>query len=309
MGKIAVDLDHALARRATSGAPGRTAGQLVARGDGWSVDDVMCTLGPADRPFEERHAQVSIGVVVVGSFQYRTPLGRDLMTPGSFLLGNAGQCFECGHEHAAGDRCVAFRYAPDWFDGLAADAGATRGQRRFRVSRLPAVRELSALVARAAAGVVASSDVAWEELAIQVAATAIRVAGGVRHDQPKAPRGALARVTASVRSIERDPAARWTLPRLATDAGLSPFHYLRTFQQLTGVTPHQFVLRARLREAATRLAQDRAKVIDIALDSGFGDISNFNRAFRAEFGVAPEGYRRQVGTVVAKPPLRAAKTP
>ena len=269
----------------------------------------MCTLGPADRPFEERHAQVSIGVVVVGSFQYRTPLGRDLMTPGSFLLGNAGQCFECGHEHAAGDRCVAFRYAPDWFDDLAADAGATRGQRRFRVSRLPPVRELSALVARAAAGVVASSDVAWEELAIQLAATAIRVAGGVRHDQPKAPAGALARVTAGVRSIERDPAARWTLPQLATDAGLSPFHYLRTFQQLTGVTPHQFVLRARLREAATRLAQDRAKVIDIALDSGFGDISNFNRAFRAEFGVAPEGYRRRVGTLVAKPPLGAAKTP
>jgi len=306
---MAVDLDHALARRATSGAPGRTAGQLVARGDGWSVDDVMCTLGPADRPFEERHAQVSIGVVVVGSFQYRTPLGRDLMTPGSFLLGNAGQCFECGHEHAAGDRCVAFRYAPDWFDDLAADAGATRGQRRFRVSRLPPVRELSALVARAAAGVVASSDVAWEELAIQLAATAIRVAGGVRHDQPKAPAGALARVTAGVRSIERDPAARWTLPQLATDAGLSPFHYLRTFQQLTGVTPHQFVLRARLREAATRLAQDKAKVIDIALDSGFGDISNFNRAFRAEFGVAPEGYRRRVGTLVAKPPLGAAKTP
>ncbi len=309
MGKIAVDLDHALARRATSGAPGRTAGKLVARGDGWSVDDVMCTLGPADRPFEERHAQVSIGVVVVGSFQYRTPLGRDLMTPGSFLLGNAGQCFECGHEHAAGDRCVAFRYAPDWFDGFAADAGATRGQRRFRVSRLPPLRELSALVARAVAGVVACSDVAWEELAIQVAATAIRVAGGVRHDRPTAPAGALARVTAGVRSIERDPAARWTLHQLATDAGLSPFHYLRTFQQLTGVTPHQFVLRARLREAATRLAQDKAKVIDIALDSGFGDISNFNRAFRAEFGVAPEGYRRQVGTLVAKPPLRAAKTP
>src|SRR2546422_293923 len=32
------------------------------------------------------------------------------------------------HEHAAGDRCVAFRYAPDWFDDLAADAGATRSE-------------------------------------------------------------------------------------------------------------------------------------------------------------------------------------
>jgi AraC-like DNA-binding protein len=44
--------------------------------------------------------------------------------------------------------------------------------------------------------------------------------------------------------------------------------FLRTFQQLTGLTPHQFVL-------------------DIALDCGFGDVSNFNRAFRNEFGENP----------------------
>src|SRR6266571_991763 len=162
LGKIAADLDQALARREASGAPGRTTGRLVAGGNGWSVEDVLCTCGPGDRPFEERHTAMSIGVVVCGTFQYRSPLGRDLMTPGSFLLGNAGQCFECGHEHAAGDRCVALRYAPDYFDRLAADAGAPSGERRFRASRLPPVRALSGLVARAAAGVVGSIDVSWE---------------------------------------------------------------------------------------------------------------------------------------------------
>jgi AraC-like DNA-binding protein len=60
-----------------------------------------------------------------------------------------------------------------------------------------------------------------------------------------------------------------------------------------GVTPHQYVLRARLRRAGLRLKAQRAKVLDIALDSGFGDVSNFNRAFRAEFGVSPRDYRRQ----------------
>ena len=57
------------------------------------------------------------------------------------------------------------------------------------------------------------------------------------------------------------------------------------------MTPHQFVLRARLREAATRLATGPGKVLDIALDCGFGDVSNFNRAFRNEFGVSPRAYR------------------
>src|SRR5208283_799598 len=56
---------------------------------------------------------------------------------------------------------------------------------------------------------------------------------------------------------------------------------------------HQYVLRARLREAAVRLAAQPNKVLDIALDCGFGDVSNFNRAFRAEFGVSPRVYRRQ----------------
>jgi AraC-like DNA-binding protein len=83
-----------------------------------------------------------------------------------------------------------------------------------------------------------------------------------------------------------------TLGSLAHEAGLSPYHFLRTFQHLTGVTPHQYILRARLREAAIRLLAREEKVLDIALDCGFRDVSNFNRAFRAEFGITPLVYRR-----------------
>src|SRR5438094_10290203 len=49
LGKIAADLDQALARREASGAPGRTTGRLVAGGNGWSVEDVLCTDGPQAR--------------------------------------------------------------------------------------------------------------------------------------------------------------------------------------------------------------------------------------------------------------------
>lgn len=292
MGKIAVDLDQALARRAASGAAGQASGRPIASGDGWSVEDVICTFGPSDRSFEERHADVSIGVVVAGTFEYRSPQGRALMTPGSLLLGDAGQCFECGHQHAAGDRCVAFRYAPEYFERLAADAGAPRSQRTFRIARIPPLRESAALAGRASTAVVAPADLSWEELAIRVAGTAIGLARGLPNGRGNAPASAARRVTRSVRDIECHPGERWTLHRLAADAGLSPFHYLRTFQGLTGVTPHQFILRARLREAATRLARETTKVIDVALEAGFGDISNFNRSFRAEFGLAPVAYRQ-----------------
>jgi AraC-like DNA-binding protein len=61
------------------------------------------------------------------------------------------------------------------------------------------------------------------------------------------------------------------------------------------VTPHQYVLRARLRHAALRLADEDTKIVDIAFDSGFNDVSNFNHAFRVEFGMSPRVWRMQRG--------------
>ncbi len=291
MAKLAVEVEGALADRALTGSPGRATPRPLASGDGWYAADVVCTSGPQDRRFEERHSNVAIAIVVSGSFQYASGRESDLMTPGSLLLGRPGQGFECGHEHGAGDRCVSFHYAPDYFDELASDAGASRGRNRFRILRLPPLPALSPLVAQACAGLAGSNPAPWEEIGVLLAARALRVLGGVAPGADAAPPSAVARVTRCVRMIERRPDGSLALGSLAREAGLSPYHFLRTFQRLTGATPHQYVLRSRLREAAIHLAADSARVLDIAFDSGFGDVSNFNRAFRAEFGVSPRVYR------------------
>src|SRR5262249_4201045 len=59
---------------------------------------------------------------------------------------------------------------------------------------------------------------------------------------------------------------------------------------VTGVPPPQWLLRARLRAAAQRLATRSDPVTAVALDVGFEDLSNFIRSFRAEFGVSPSRY-------------------
>ena len=266
--------------------------RILERGEGWAVAEVVCAAGPEDRPFEERHESPAVAVVVAGTFQYRSTTGRSLMTPGSLLLGNPGQAFECGHEHGSGDRCLSFWYAPDYFERVAADAGARGPRLAFPVPRLPPSRALSRLVAQACARL-GGAEGSWEELGVKLAACAVRLAGGLPAVGPDAPPSALARVTRAVRRIERDADTALTLGALAGEAGLSPYHFLRTFEGLTGATPHQYLRRLRLRRAAERLATGRARIVDVAFASGFGDVSNFNRAFRAEFGMSPRVYRAQ----------------
>ncbi|MCA6126310.1 helix-turn-helix transcriptional regulator, partial [Bradyrhizobium sp. WSM 1704] len=78
----------------------------------------------------------------------------------------------------------------------------------------------------------------------------------------------------------------------AEQAGLSTFHFLRLFSSVLGVTPHQYLVRSRLRHAARRLADDDSPITDIAYDVGFGDLSNFVRSFHRAAGASPLKFRQ-----------------
>lgn len=260
---------------------------------------MICTSGPQDGSFEEQHSDFAIALVTAGSFQYKGATGRpgqmcELMTPGSLLFGRAGQGFECKHEHGTGDRCLSFGFAPEYLERIAADAGIANRKLDFGFLRLPPLRVLSPMVGRACVALTApaQANATWEELGLELAVAMLRLMDGRSAESREFPPSTLARVTRVLRAIERHPDAGHTLQSLAREARLSPYHFLRAFRQVTGVTPHQYLLRARLREAVVRLADERARVLDIALDCGFGDVSNFNRAFRAEFRVSPRAFRR-----------------
>jgi AraC-like DNA-binding protein len=266
--------------------------RILAEGPDWHVADVVCRAGPHDRPFEEQHQLVSIAAVIEGSFQYRGPAGQAVLYPGAFLLGNSGDCFVCGHEHAVGDRCVAFQFAPEHFAEIAA---AVAGSSRFRfpAAMIPAVPELAraAAAAESAAKAGSSDRSALDELALRLAERAIAaLADPKKRDRAPSPRDQR-RISAALRHIEAHAEEPLDLDTLAGVACMSKYHFLRTFRRITGVTPYNFLLGVRLRRAAVRLSTTRAPVSAIAYEAGFGDLSTFNARFRATFGTTPSVFR------------------
>jgi AraC family transcriptional regulator len=292
LGKIAHLLDDACYERERVGAEPGLRARLLGAGSDWAVEDVLCTYRPNDAPFEERHGRYRVALVGAGTFVCRGDRGHALLTPGSLLLGNLNEGFECGHSHGTGDRCLAFAYSRDMFERLAFEAGM-RGRPHLRAVRVPPITALAALVAEAcAAWVEARRGAVWEELGVRLAASAARFAGEPQR-APRSPANAERGIARAVRLIEHDPSAALALDVLAREAKLSPFHFVRAFARVTGLTPHRYVMRARLRGAAIRLATNGARVVDVAMSSGFRDVSTFNHAFRREFDTTPRRHRER----------------
>src|SRR5947209_1512954 len=161
-------LAAALARKAADGAHGEIADVPIASGDGWQVQDIICTCGPRDHEAEELTSASSVALVLSGSFVVRDRHGTSLLSEGSYLLIDAGHCFACSHRHGEGDRCLSFRFEPALFERIAHDAGRSAG---FAHNRLPPLRPLAPLTARARLAMTRPD--LMEEVAIELAAAAL----------------------------------------------------------------------------------------------------------------------------------------
>lgn len=267
----------------------------LAGGPGWHVRDMLCRCGPDNAPFEEEHDTVAVAAVLSGTFTYRTTQGGSLLAPGAILLGNHGRCFQCGHEHGTGDRCLSFHFTADYWEGIAgAVPGAHRG--RFEVPSLPPA---AALLPTTAMLEVARDlgQPAMEEVALAFAATVLGMSAGLTLEGGGHRASDERRISEAVRRIELSAHEcgdeRLSLGALAADAAMSPCHFLRTFRRLVGMTPHQFVLHVRMQKAAVRIRTTDIALTAIALDAGFNDLSTFGRRFRRVMGATPGAYRRQ----------------
>lgn len=262
----------------------------VAAGDDWSISIVDCGAGPETPSFEESHQRYSIAAVVAGTFQYRTSAGSALLYPGAVMLGNAGACFECGHDHGVGDRCVAFHFSPALFEEIAASVGGT-GRYRFGAPSLAAGADLAPQLAEIGALAAGARILAAGDIAIRLAERVISAASGAVATSARVTARDERRIARALRHIEGAAADPIDLDALSSVAAMSKYHFLRTFRRVAGLTPYQHVLSLRLRRAALALRAADEPIASIAYDAGFSDLSTFNRRFRAVFGQSPGRYR------------------
>ncbi len=251
-----------------------------------SVFDFRCSAGPGDKPFAEQHAGHSISYVRKGSFGLRCRGKCSELVAGSVLVGHPGDEYTCTHEHVCGDECLSFFFDP----GLVETIGDSRTP--WQIGSAPPLPELVVLGELAQSAADGNSDIGLDEIGQVLASRFVEVVSGKPRKQgPDAARDRRRAVETAL-WIDAHSHQAIGLEDAADQAGVSPFHFLRLFSDALGVTPHQYLVRSRLRHAARRLADDDSPITDIAYDVGFADLSNFVRTFHRAAGASPLKFRQ-----------------
>jgi AraC-like DNA-binding protein len=92
-------------------------------------------------------------------------------------------------------------------------------------------------------------------------------------------------------TMDRRYAEQLDIRALARAALTSEAHFIRTFKQTFGETPHRYLQRRRLERAMALLRETERPVTEICLDVGFTSLGTFSRTFTRVLGMSPSAYR------------------
>lgn len=268
-----------------------------------TVVDYRCRSARREAPFAEQHDLSSVSFVRRGTFGYRCRGRAHELVAGAVLLGRAGDEFVCTHDHhGGGDECLCFKLTPEVAERIVTKPEA------WERSVLPPLAELMLLGELAQAAAEGKSDVGLDEAGFELVSRCLALAAGTPPEPLTVSPVLRRRAIETALWLEHHSSEPIGLASAAAHAGISAYHFLRVFSRVVGATPHQYLVRCRLRHAARRLSDDRSSVTRVALDVGFGDVSNFIRTFRLAAGVTPLEFqgrlrkRRRRGRAPAIPP-------
>ncbi len=91
-------------------------------------------------------------------------------------------------------------------------------------------------------------------------------------------------------SILDQPENLYLIEEMAQDTNISPYHLIRKFKKMYGLTPHQFQIQCKVRKAQ-KLLEEEKSVCEVTYDAGFCDQSHLDRFFQKIVGLSPKEYR------------------
>jgi AraC-like DNA-binding protein len=251
-----------------------------------TVSDFRCSAVPGDKPFTELHRCHSVSYVRKGSFGCHSRGRFFELVAGSVLVGHPGDEYVCTHDHVCGDECLSFFLNAELVEAIGARPEI------WQVGAMPPLPELMVLGELAQAAAEGKSDVGLDEVGQIFASRFVELVSGRSRKVAPATSRDRRRAVETALWIDAHSENAIDLEGAAGQAGISPFHFLRLFSDVLGVTPHQYLVRSRLRHAARLLADEERSITDIAYDVGFGDLSNFVRTFHRAAGVSPLKFRQ-----------------
>lgn len=103
----------------------------------------------------------------------------------------------------------------------------------------------------------------------------------------------------ALRLIEANPAANWTVERLARSVGMGRSNFAAHFTQAVGRAPMELVAEQRMEHAAGLLRQGKLKIAEISEMAGYGSEAAFSRRFTRHFGISPSQMRERARQALA----------
>jgi AraC family transcriptional regulator len=232
-----------------------------------------------------------------------------MLGPGSIEWGSKRSALE-KFAYAAGDLALCDRHQGEWVGlmnvphlqlgisdaALMAASDERHGEVELRYHRKFADSRLSALVSAAHAEMVAGfpNGRLFLDSVEQAMAVALVSGHAVKHRPMRISRGGLgsARLRRIRELVDAKIEDELSLDEMAQSVGLSTAHFARMFRKSTGETPHQFVVRQRLERAKAMLRVADARILDVAVASGFKTQQHFAQVFRSVCGISPTEYRQ-----------------
>jgi AraC-like DNA-binding protein len=260
------------------------------------------------------HETVELAWVDGGGLAYEIDHRTMIVPVGSAILVPRGVAHRT--EIGAGTRAGSIHFAAEMFVEVASELGIAVPERAFGMAPDASVAVLARSLAEEA-----TTDDLGKQLAVDAIAEAITVralrsstrpdrggcGGGAGTDAQRKAASELppgkdnlarlacsdARIRRAVEHLESSLDAPLSVDALARTARMSRFHFSRVFKSELGLSPHQFLMRARVFRAAELLRRGEVDVTEAAFSVGFVDLGRFSRTFRRFVGCAPSELKRR----------------